>query len=269
MMSILLKRRGLPVICVLLATTLGGCVTDTKVKEMLAAFGQEQGLEATRASVQANQTKIAEIDARLAKLDELAARADKITTDLEAVNRKIAALESLAVKVAALDQSLKDHDTRIAQLRKDGDAAKTARAELVVGLAKAAVKDDVDKQFKNVDTTVAKLDNDARALAAKDVRMGKDIKTLQDQAGVLVTDLKTLKDFAAKLDGDMQTLNKTTTTSMAAQDKKIASIGSGMSGILTKEIEMLEGRITALKAALKNIDGTGTGNGGSGTTPSP
>jgi len=268
MMNILLKRRVLPVVCVLLAaTTLGGCVTDAKVKEMLAAFAQEQGLEVTRTSVQDNESKIAEIDARLAKLDELAARADKITADLAAASGKIAALESLATKVAALEQSQADQETRTAQLRKDADAARTARAELVVAVARAAIKDDVDQQFKNVDKTVAKLDTDTRALEAKDTQMGKDLKTLQQQAGALVTDLKTLKDFAAKLDADMQALTKTTTTAMAAQNKKIASIGSGMSGILSKEIEMLEGRITALKAALKNIDGAGAG--GNGEAPSP
>jgi len=275
MMAILLKKRFLPMVCVLLAaTTLGGCfTTETQVKQMLDAFAQDNGLEATRTSVQANGTRISEIDARLVQMETLAVKVDKITADLEVINGTIATLAPLPEKMAALEQLVAAQEIHVAQLRKDADAAKTARAELVVGLAKAAIKEDVDAQFKNVDKTLAKLDTDTRALTARDVESGKTVATLKAQAAMLVTDLKTLKDFATQLDADMRDLSKTTKASMTAQNKTIADLGGGMTGILNKDIEMFEARITALREALKKIGGagtsTGTGKVGTGGTTSP
>jgi len=258
-------RLAVSAVCGLLAATmLSGCwVTSGDLETRLTKFKTED-LAETQSQVQSNTSKVAAVESSVTAigkeveaLKELRTKLEDLGSKVDDITKKLAALDGIPARVAA-------SETSVSQLRKDAETAKASRAELLAGLSKAALKTDLDKLAKSTDDNVARLDNKDKELTGKDTELAGGLSKLEKIAEALVTDVKTIKVFAARLDTEMKDLTKKTTDSMAAQDKKIASIGGGVSTALTKEIGLLEKRITTLKDVLKGL-GSGASGGGPAT----
>lgn len=254
------KRPAGLVLCGMLAATmLGGCLTAEQLEKRLTTFAEEQTLTATRKRADANMAKIAAAEQQIKAINDWKTMMAGITQTVEEMTAKLKALDGIPARVDG-------QDAKLTTLSNDAKAAKLARAELMTELAKKALKSRLDELFGKVDTAVATINNDIKLLKKKDEDLTTKTDNTKKVTDAAVLDLKSLKNAVATAQTAMENLTTKTNASMTAQDKKIAAMGEGMSGILTKEIDMLEKRITALKAALKGIEGNGPTNGGT-TTP--
>lgn len=261
------KRSGVLVLCGLAAVTmLSGCwVTAPQLEERLATYTGEQKLAATRGLAEANTGKLATVGQQVTALTEWKATLAGITETVEKITNDLEAMKTIPTRMTGCESSLTQHETRLTTLDNDAKAAKLARAELLAGLGKAALKSDQDKLSKSLDAAVAGINADVKLLKSKDETHDTTIKKLDTFREAMVTQLTGINTAVAKLDSKMNDLSKETKTSMASQDKKIAGLSGGMSTALGEEIKLLEKRIATLKQVLAGFGDSNGGAGGAGT----
>ena len=254
------KLAGRVLACLFAAAILNGCMVTTSALEKRLVDFKTKDL----AQVQANADQIAAAEKTLAAvskeveaLKDLRTKLETIDGKIDEITTKLAALDGIPARVTGAEASLTQQGQKLTTLRTDVEAAKASRAELLAGLAKAALKADMAKLSESTDTNVARLDNKDKELAGKDTELGTSISRLDKISDAVVDDLKLTKRYAQTVDTAMKALTDKTTKSMTAQDKKIAGIGGGVSTALTREISLLEKRILTLKEVLKGLDVNG------------
>ena len=217
---------------------MSGCALKSDLEKATKTLAAD--IASVRTTADANKTAIATLQKQVAALD--------------AAVKGLLALEE---RVGQAERLLTSHATKLGELETAGRKtdARVAVAEKLAG--DAATKASVDAVMKDLAAKVAAQATETARVAAKFERM----TAMSDQ---VIQDLERVKNAQTKLDSTMSTLDSWAKTSLAAQDKIIASDRKTLADILQAEYATLAERMKELRAAIEKLKAASTSGGASG-----
>jgi len=215
-----------------------GCALKSDLEKATKTLAAD--IASVQTTADANKAAIANLQKRVAALD--------------AAVKGLLALEE---RVGQAEQLLTSHATKLGELETAGQRtdARTAAAEKLAG--DAATKASVNAAMKDLTGKVTAQAAETARVAAKFGRM----TAMSDQ---VIQDLERVKNAQTKLDSTMSTLDSWAKTSLAAQDKIIASDRKTLADILQAEYATLAERMKELRAAIEKLKAASTPGGAPG-----